>query len=965
MKKITALCFSAILGASTMLAQVPKSSTLKHIKHFSIPAGVTMDEFIPQTIVLKVKPQYRNQCSANAINNAVFNSVLSSIGGTGLGQVFPHTPAPEMEFNKYGQRMIDLSLTYSFKYTSTLGLVKLINMLEDLNLFEYVEPMPLPKIVGTTNDPYAVNGVTNNHQYNIFTIKAAGAGTSGWDISKGDTNVVIGITDTGTELTHPDLNPNIKRNMGEIPNNGIDDDHDGYIDNYLGWDLGMNDNDPTWQGNAHGVHVCGIADAATNNSVGIGGVAYKCKFLPVKIADATGALTQSYQGITYAADHGVKIINCSWGGTFGGSYGQSVIDYATVNKDVLVVCACGNNGIQQDFFPASFDKVMSVASTDNNDYLSGFSNYSFNVGVCAPGSNIFSTWNGGTYSQLSGTSMASPCAAGVCAMIRAYYPAYNAYQTASRLKQTAYNIYPVGGNASYAGMLGTGRVDMYAALTAASGPWIIDTALQIVDHNDGIWNIGDTLRIGDTYLNTLSPTTNLTATLSCASPYVQIQMPTVTLGVIGTMATKNNYGNPFMAKLIGSPPVNTPVNFKITYSDGTFTASHTFTLTINDDYINIAINDVGTSITSKSLTGFNDNPNQTQGLGFQYLTYGNVLYEGGLMVGTSQNQVSSNVRGNPNPSVSFIDMERVAQRIPSVVSDFDAAGEYTDAGATLPMKIKVLQKDYAWQSLGNRKFVMLQYYIKNMNTDTTTLRNLYAGLFMDYDITAATASTNKDSVDNTNRMGYGYSTVAPKIYAGTKLLSHTAPFVHYGIDNMTGGGGGIDISAGYSDGNKYLTLSTNRSSAGNGTSAGNDICDVTSSGPFTILPGDSIQVAFAVIAGDNLADIQLSALNAQNLYDNPLFAVNEQPIAFASMRTYPNPSSGTSYIDLSSSLELQNADLSIYDLQGRVVATLYNGTLKSGDHRFVFNSANLAPGIYACRFTTEKGVVSKKLVVTK
>ncbi len=957
MKKIITLCVLASQLCFPLYSQQKTSSPASPAK-FVLPANISLDEFMPNTIVLKVKPQYRGSCSLNAFNNQVFNDLLASVGGSRFERVFPHTPAPTEEFNKYGQRMIDLSMTYSFKYSADMPLVKLINAFLQLGLFEYVEPMPLPKVVKNTNDPDAVPSV----QYNIFTINAAGAGITGWDLSRGDSSVVVGITDTGTEPTHPDLRGNIKRNLAD-PIDGIDNDGDGYVDNYMGWDLGSNDNDPTWEGDAHGVHVSGIVSAIDSNGIGVAGVGFLCKYLPVKIADATGALTMSYQGITYAADHGVKVINCSWGGSFGGTYGQSVIDYAMINKDVLVVAACGNNALDQDFYPSSFNGVLSVAATTSTDAKASFSNYNYNVSVSAPGNSIYSTWSlsGGSYTYLSGTSMASPCAAGVCAIIRSFYPSYNAYQTAARIKQTAFNNYGVSGNSAYAGKLGTGRVDMKAALSAPGAPWVIDTARRITDNNDMNFNVGDTLRISATYLNTMSPTTHLKATLTSSSPYVQIQMGVVNLGVIGTMGTKNNYPLPFLAKLIGTPPLNQQVDFTITYNDTLYTSSQSFSIFINEDYINIAINDVATTITSKSLIGFNDNPNQTQGLGFQYMTYGNVMYEGGLMVGTSGTQVSNNVRGNPNPSTSFVDQQRVQQIIPAVISNFDASGVYTDATATAPLPIQVHQKDYAWISAGNRKFVILQYFIKN--TGATALNNLYAGIFADYDITAATASENKDAFDAANRMGYAWATPLHGLYAGTKLLSHTAPVNHYAIDNMAGGGGGIDISSGFSDANKYIALSTSRAAAGTGSGSGNDVCDVTSSGPFTIPAGDSVQVAFAIIAGDSLTDLQTSAVNAQTIYDNLVTGIRDTPLPFANIQSYPNPSSGISSLDITLLQDIK-ADLSVYDMTGRKITTIHNGVLHAGEHHFELNVSNIASGVYAYRLVSDKGVISQRLVIT-
>jgi serine protease len=964
MKKNFTLLLLFVIHGFSFQAQTSKRAGAQ--QHFVLPANIRMDEFIPNTLVFKVKDQYRGLCSRTAFGNPVFEQLMKAVGGTALERVFPFSPRPEQMLNANGQRLVDLSLTYSCKYVSGSGLIQVINLFLQSGLFDYVEPKPLPRLAVTPNDPYAGSG----QQYNIYKINAAGSGTSGWDISTGDTNVVVGITDTGTEPGHPDLNGNIKRNMGEIPNNGIDDDHDGYIDNYLGWDLGQSDNDPTYPGpgNEHGVHVSGIVAAIVNNNTGVAGVGYKCKFLPVKIADGSGSLSKSYEGIVYAADHGVKVINCSWGGPFGGSYGQSVIDYATINKDVLVVAACGNNSADQDFYPSSYDGVLSVAATTSTDQLASFSNYCYAVGVSAPGDAIYSTYSlaGGSYQYLSGTSMASPCVAGLCAVVRSKYPGYDAYQTAARVKQTASkNLYSYNSGQSYAGKLGTGRVDMYAALTAAAMPWVLDTARHISDHHNEIFGLGDTLRIGATYVNLLAPTKNLTATLSSSSPYVSIFNPVLSLGVLTTRGAANNYAVPYLVKLIGAPPLNQQVVFTITYADSGYTSSHSFAVLINVDYLNININDVATTVTSKSLNGYNDNPAQTQGLGFNYKNKGSLLYEGGLMVGVSGTQVSDNVRGASSPKTSFVDIQRVRQILPPVVSNFDAIGIYSDSGApaATALHIDVLQKDYAWTSAGNTKFVILQYYIRN--TGSSTLTNLYAGIFADYDITASTASSNKDAFDAANRMGYAWYTGTNGLYGGTKLLSHTAPVIHYGIDNVSGGAGGVNIYSGFTDVDKYTTLSTNRAAAGNTAPAGNDVLDVTSSGPFTIAPGDSIEVAFALIAGDSLSDLKNSAIHAQILYDGLLAGIYEKKqTEFAYLHAFPNPSSGLTQVELTITAE-SAAELALYDMQGKKVMLLHKGLLHSGTHRFDFSASNLPAGMYLLRFSSGNSSVNRKISVIK
>lgn len=925
------------------------------------------DEYLQNTLIMNVLPEYREKCTNNEIGIQSVVDFFTMIGVDNVKKIYPNHKVPTEKFNKYGAPLVDLTLMYEVHYSSAINLESAIGKLYHQGYFEFVEPHYIPKVDLIPNDPKAANNTTANGQYHIYTTHCAGATQSGWDISTGSATTIIGIVDTGTELTHADLSNQIAINTAD-PVGGGDQDGDGYIDNFQGWDVAMNDNNPTWQGDAHGVHVSGCAAAQCNNNVGLCGTGYNCKFLPVKIADASGTLTASYEGITYAADHGCSVINCSWGGTGGGSYGQSIIDYATNNRDALVICAAGNNGMDQEFFPAAYDKVLSVAATTNTDAHASFTNYNYSVDICSPGNNVNATWTGSTYAQNSGTSMASPVCAGIAAIVRSYYPAYNALQAGERLKQTADNIYSVPSNSSatYTDRLGSGRVNLYRALTDPTGPAVVYSNEIFTDNNDNTFVQGDTLRLTGDFTNYLAATTNLQATLTVASggTYVSILDGATSVGVLGTLGVANHNSDPFQIKILPTAPVNQPIVFKLTMTDGTYSVNQYFTVIVNVDYINITINDVWTTITSKGLIGYN-NPNQLQGLGFDYLHAGSLMYESSFMVGSTSSNVNDMVRnGTPgNTDADFASLYNVRNVLPATVSNFDVDGSFRDNVSTTPLPVTVHHSAYAWNTSPHRKYVIVKYVIKN--TGSTSLSNAYAGIFSDWDIDAATYSLNKTGYDAANKMGYAYCTNAAGKYCGIKLLTNTAGVNHYAIDNITGGGGGMDITDGYSQSEKYTSMSTTRDLAGV-TGNGNDICDVVSSGPFNLAAGDSIIVAFALIAGDDLNDLSASAADAQIMWDGiPLSASNEIANTNAAiLNAFPNPTTGSTEIHYSI-VDGGYAEIRILDATGRLLNVIDEGNKSAGNYSVQLETANLSEGIYLIQLMSSQGTVTRKLVVSK
>ena len=226
-----------------------------------------------------------------------------------------------------------------------------------------------------------------------------------WSRSTGSKDVIVAVVDEGVNWAHPDLKNNMWINTGEVPNNGIDDDQNGYVDDVRGWDFANGDNTvyDAVDGDRHGTHVSGIIGAQGNNGVGATGVNQTVRIMPVKFLGPNGGTDyDGAEAIIYAVDRGATVINCSWGGFGFSDLIAEAIDYAT-SKGVIIVCAAGNSASDNDvpgmsFYPASSDatNVITVAASDRNGAIADFSNYgSTSVDLAAPGVDVTSTMPAG------------------------------------------------------------------------------------------------------------------------------------------------------------------------------------------------------------------------------------------------------------------------------------------------------------------------------------------------------------------------------------------------------------------------------------------------------------------------------------------------------------------------------------------------------------------------------------------
>ncbi len=305
---------------------------------------------------------------------------------------------------------------------------------------------------------------------------------------------LVGILDTGVDIDHEDLRDNIWANRGEIPGNGIDDDHNGFVDDLHGWDFSgdsaaiQEDNDPT-DTHGHGTHCAGIVAAVSGNGVGIAGINTPCNIVAVKLFPHA-FMSLSARGIVYAAELGCDVINMSWGSAHPSKLIKDALDYA-IDMGVLPVAAAGNDSTEKLNYPAAYEGVLTVGASNSHDEVTRFSTYGEHLDVVAPGEDILSLRAEGTdmysedgfpdrhivderYYLANGTSMAAPCAAGVAAYILAASPGISVTRVKEMITQSADDVvYPYGGDSLYSPgkdvYSGHGRVNLNSALELLSG----------------------------------------------------------------------------------------------------------------------------------------------------------------------------------------------------------------------------------------------------------------------------------------------------------------------------------------------------------------------------------------------------------------------------------------------------------------------------------------------------------------
>jgi len=902
--------------------------------------------FATGEIILKIKPKYGDKCQKSAIQITEIEQAVQRMAITSVRKLFPNHQQPNTK--KGGPKLIDLSTLYTIQVDPLADVQKVIAQFSKMESVAYAEEKVINELTYTPNDTLL------GSQWYIGAVDLFRA----WDVQQGDTTVVVAFTDTGTDTDHPDMVANYFYNYND-PINGIDDDGDGYLDNFLGWDVADNDNDVGFANSGHGINVGGLVSAATDNVTGISGAGFKTKLMPVKIdQSSTGELTGAYEGIVYAADQGAFIINNSWGGTVYRKYGQDIINYAALNKGCLVIAAAGNNGFENRFYPAAYDNVLSVGSLTTPDTVKTNSNFGYWADIMAPGDNILTTNAIGGYGVNGGTSMAAPIVAGIAGLVKAQFPTFNWQQITEQIINNADNI-DAFNDPKYAGKIGAGRVNAFFAVSDSSQPGILFQNNTIKDANDETFVVGDTLRIAGSFMNWLKNASNVTVSISTIGNKLQsLNTATINIGNLNSLDSFSVRNNPFEFRINQGIGLDEVIEFEVVITADNYRKKQYFSTIVNSDFLTLRENNLTVTVVSDGGIGYTSASRQV-GEGIAYKNGNSLLWDGSLLIGSQNNFVANKFRGDNGNDDDF-DTEEVIRPEVAKIADFQtySSSNFTPASND---QLKIENRCYVFKHTQAQNSIIYEYKI--INTGSIDYTNLFAGLILDWDI--RNYDRNKISYDAARQMGISFATDTA-LFCGVRVLvsDSTLATTHYAIDNALNGSGGVNISDGFSDLEKIQVLSTNKHFAGATSAEGNDIIDVNSVGPVSLNRGGYFYVSFLVTLSDSLARLQTESDTLKNLYERIVLSSQEvQQVTFNNdLKIYPNPTSSTLTLELNLA-KTENLEINMYDLQGRKVYTLEGVLFNRGKNSLLLDKLELETGIYVLKIEGNNLLIQQKFVV--
>ncbi len=968
------------------------------------------DEVIPGVVVIKFKQGVEVLDGERfSTSSSTLNQALSGEGIVSLERTFKYIH-PETA-SRLAEGYVDLSRVYYGSISSVADPRFTASRLNNLEEIEYAEPKFMHYINDVPNDPLLASQNNAFNRMNAF---------NGWTIAKGSASVPIAVVDGGTYWQHEDLTPNMRAKQSEDVNSngrfdlgappagdedGIDQDGNGLVDDVIGWNFANNTNNPrgltsTPNSAAHGTATASHFGARANNSIGMAGSSWNCGIIGVCAASATSdnGIAYGFEGIAYAYASGAKIINCSWGRTGGYSlFEQDVINAAT-QAGALVVCAAGNgtnnNGTGKlndaiPDYPPSYRNVLAVGATSStSDTRASFSNYGRTVPVYAPGTSIYSAFNGGGYGNGGdGTSYSSPLVAGLAGIVRSLHPTWTPRQVALQIKTTCDSI--DGSNLSLAGNLGRGRVNFARALSESHPGIEIKNAVMRTPGGRSLFLQNDTIVLTLTVQNILfAPANNLTFSATSSDASVSVLQGTASGGNI---AAGQETTLPALRFRVGSLTAARDVVIRLDWVSNTNDRdSWAYKITVFPTTPQWEAQTSPTSLILYSVKAVNRNVvwvcggsgtatapvviRSVNGGGAWTAVTGNIagqdLY---CMSATDENRAwvgtgSGRIYGTTNGGASW-----VLQTYPGTQSPFINAIWMFSNGTGFAMGdppgtgrfvvLKTTNFGATWAHTASEPVGATSEAGWNNSLAMTDQNNMWFGtnasrVWRTTDgggswSSASSGNTNSYAIafkDNLNGVvGHSTGTIRVTTNGGTSWTAATSPTTTpvSGLAHVSGSNFAWLVAG----------ASAFRSTSNGSTWAGQALYPFA--GTLSHVSLADTGMGWTVSSGGEILRYNPSGLTGVNEKQGGNI-VRE----FHLDQNYPNPFNPTTTITFT----IANAGLTtlrVYDLLGRQVATVLNEELPAGTYQRTFLATNLSSGVYVYRLQANQFVSEKRMVLIK
>jgi serine protease len=832
--------------------------------------------------------------------------------------------------------------------------------------------------------------------------------------------VLVGHIDSGAWLAHPDLASHIYRNVAEIPGNGIDDDNNGYIDDYRGWDFGDADNNPN-DDNAsggHGTHtagtVCGDGTGGTITGVAPGATLLVCKAFD---NGGSGTVAMIWEAEQYCLEMGARVMTMSLGvkgadipvsllrsdrfacnaireagsvlfnsagneraefeppyevGMTGRSpapwFADPLVPYSSMGG---VVTVGGTSYMNNATYTASSRGPVTWATVDPfNDWP-----YSPGVGltkpdISSPGVNVNSTVRPSGYSgnTWSGTSMSCPHLAGVAALMLEKNPALSPADIDRVIEQTALDLGTVGKD----NVFGAGLVNAYLAVLntpLSQSADLVPGGVLPDPAGDQVLDPGTTSPIAFTLRNAspLIAANTVQATLTVVSnPYVTVVDGSAGFPSIPASGSANNTADPFqIAIAAGAPQGYTfTVLLTVTWDGGatrTFDLDHFAGL---PDFLTHDVGSIYSTVTDQGILGYLSD-DQTAGSGFGANGAGSLLFVGSLWAGNTSTYLCN--RDFHGTGAGLETYEWVVQRSPNGRmrdlgtngSDQTFSSAFTDSGHATPANVLVEQTSYAWAGSPDDEFVIMEYHITNRGA--VNLNPYWAGVFCDWDV--ATSSANIGASDAARHAIYLHANPGGP-FVGLTLLGESPQANLTFVNNPTYvyPNGAIDSGFKLRFLRGLVSVPT--------TTAPDDWSMVCSAGPFDLSSGRDITVAYAMVHGATLAEFLANVDAAQAAYSPSTPVTEDLPVKmFRLDQNAPNPFNPQTVLTFEVATP-GRVSLAIYDVAGKLVRTLVNDTRPTGRFDAVWNGMDdrgqrVSSGVYFAKYRAGDQEQTRKMTMVK